>query len=472
MNIKKYIQLPIYITLLLLTQSSFAEENKETNETIDSSHFSVEQINYLKNENDENETLNSSWEQLDVDDAFYDDPYQISLFSPQHGEDSDRLLSKTTNLFFYGLGAIGTLAVLPEDITNWEDQGDRNLGERWIHNVKRGPVWDRDSVTLNYVMHPYVGVNYYMAARKSGYRQWDSFVYSTLMSTVFWEFGVEAFGEIPSIADLFVTPIMGWVYGEWAFNTEREIWDNGGTVYGNKYLGYAALVLLDPVDYVGRTINKYAGYDVIKAGTSYIKLSETDNANKKVSFEISYTFGEEGNAAEAGISGKRKATNSYSFIPSKDPISSGIVGISLGTGKLNFDSKRGHVNEHYAQASIGLYFTPSFSTRLNYASTKQMEKIVEHTAVFESFSVDGQYYFNSDSDFRPYITAGIGEEIWEEDNDTYNFQVNTGLGIHYKLNSNWALQAEAVNYYTDAESSNDQQVTGKLVYRFSVGEDK
>lgn len=470
MNIKKCSLQPLCIALSLLTTSSLAAESS-TNNLLDPNYIPTKKEDNFKNLNYQVEATNSSWEQLNASDIFYEDPYQISLFSPKNGEDSERLWSQTKSIFFYGFGAIGVLAALPKDITNWETL-DENIAKDWLDNVTEGPVWDRDDIVLNYILHPYFGGGYYQAARKSGYRQWDSFLYSALMSTAFWEYGLESFAETPSMQDLVVTPVLGWVYGEWAFNTEREIWAEGGTVLGSEYLGNISLFLLDPVDAVGRNVNRLFGTDLIKAGTSYVKLSESDNTGKKITFEINYTFGEEDNAAQEGISGNRRAVNGYSFTPSNDPVSFGIVGITLGTGQVNFDSKRGNVSEQYVQTSLGLYFSPSFSTRLNYSSTKMMKQIVKPTVIFESFSVDGQYYFNADSNFRPYITAGVGEEIWEEDNDSYNFQANAGLGIHYQLNSNWALQAEAVNYYTHEALTNDQQITGKLVYRFAAGEGK
>ncbi|TEW53273.1 DUF3943 domain-containing protein [Psychromonas sp. RZ22] len=418
---------------------------------------------------------NSAWEQFDVPDSFYDNPYQVSLFSPENGEDGERLWSQTTSIFYYGLGVVAVLAVMPEEITNWDNDDDVNLGQKWIDNVTAGPVWDRDDAVLNLVMHPYFGGVYYQAARKSGYRQWDSFLYSALMSTVFWEYGVEAFAETPSMQDLVITPVLGWVYGEWAFNTEREIWTDGGTVWGSEYLGNTALFLLDPVDSVGRNVNRLFGTDLIKAGTGYVKLSDQSSENsprndQAIMFEVNYVFGEENSPAQSGISGKRKIGEGYSFGHSNDPVSYGIIGLSLGAGYLNFDSKNGSASEAIAQTSLGLYFSRSFSARLSYSSTKMIKEIVEPTNIYESFSVDGQYYFNTKSDLRPYITAGVGEEIWEESKDRYNFQVNTGLGIHYRLNANWALQAEAVNYYTPNEGSNDQQVVGKLLYRFGDGE--
>ncbi|MEL0630857.1 DUF3943 domain-containing protein [Psychromonas aquatilis] len=418
---------------------------------------------------------NSAWEQYDVADEFYDSPYQVSLFSPKNGEDSDRLVSQTGSIFYYGLGAISVLAVLPDSVTNWESSGDQSLPSKWVENVKEGPVWDRDDVVLNYIMHPYFGGAYYQTARKSGYRQWDSFLYSTLMSTVFWEYGVEAFAETPSMQDLVVTPVLGWVYGEWAFNKEREIWSNGGTVWGREDLGNLALFLLDPIDSVGRNVNRLFGRDVIKAGTGYVKISEQSSAaripnDKQIMFEVNYIFGDEDNAAQSGISGKRKRNSGYSFANTKDPVNTGIIGISLGGGHVIFDNKRGLKSQEYGQVSLGLYFTPSFSARLNYNSTKMLQTFADRDYDYETFSVDGQYYFNTESPFRPFVTAGIGEEIWDQDKSLYNFQVNAGIGFHYKLNNKWALQVDATNYFTTDESSHDQQISGKVIYRFGEGE--
>ena len=418
---------------------------------------------------------NSAWEQFDVPESFYDTPYKVSLFSPENGEDSERLLSQTTSIFYYGLGVVSVLAVMPESITNWNDDDDVSLAQKWVDHVSEGPVWDRDDAVLNYIMHPYFGGAYYQTARKSGYRQWDSFLYSALMSSAFWEYGVEAFAEKPSMQDLVVTPVLGWVYGEWAFNTEREIWAGGGTVWGSEYLGNTALFLLDPIDSIGRNFNRLFGRDLIKAGTGYITLSDQGYDarrpnDKQVMFEINYLFGEDNSSAQSGISGKRKLGSGYSFSNSSDPVNFGIVGLSLGSGYLNYDNKRNLINEQYAQVSLGLYFSPRFSARLNYGSTKMMQAFTTPNETYEKFSVDGQYYFNTSSNLRPYITAGLGEEIWDEDDDQYNFQLNTGVGLHYRLNANWAIQADYVNYFTTHESSHDQQMTGKIVYRFGDGE--
>ncbi|WP_203249645.1 MULTISPECIES: DUF3943 domain-containing protein [Cysteiniphilum] len=68
-------------------------------------------------------------------------------------------------------------------------------------------------IRYQYIGHPYAGAIYYMAARDSGFGEFESFLYSAFISTFFWEYGVEAFAEVPSIQDLIVTPVDGWLLG-------------------------------------------------------------------------------------------------------------------------------------------------------------------------------------------------------------------------------------------------------------------
>ena len=157
-----------------------------------------------------NAPTNSHWEGLEFDPSAYDTPYKISLFNPQNGEDSQRLASQTKSMFAYGLGVAGVLALMPTSVSGW-DIGSSEPLKKWVDNVSSGPIWDRDTHDLNYITHPYFGGVYYQSARKSGYRQWDSFFYSFMMSTFYWEYGLEAFAEVPSIQDLVVTPVLGWV---------------------------------------------------------------------------------------------------------------------------------------------------------------------------------------------------------------------------------------------------------------------
>ncbi|SHI26337.1 DUF3943 domain-containing protein [Ferrimonas marina] len=412
---------------------------------------------------------NTSWEQIDREASIYDSPYKVSLFSAEHGEDKERMWSQTKSIAGYGLGVAGFLALLPSDFTNW-DKEDAQLASKWWNNVTGGPVWDRDVWYINYIGHPYFGGVYYQVARKSGYRQWDAFMYSFLMSTFYWEYGIEAFAEVPSIQDLVVTPVLGWVYGEWAFHKEREILERGGTVMGSEMLGSTSLFFLDPVDSLGRGVNRLFGKDVIKAGTGYVGMSAVEMHDGRVDEQVQLTFQYSIGAGEAspGISRHRPDYRSYSS--SGDPVDFGMVGMTIGMDYLSTDDYWGVDNGWAPSISLGIYFTRSFSARLSYNRARFNDVETGKEVTLETYTLDGQYYFNAQEKLRPYLTAGFGETMREQSLDDKAFQVHGGLGLHYRLNANWALQADWRHYHSTRLNSHDDQLGARLVYRFGKGE--
>ena len=144
--------------------------------------------------------------------------------------------------------AFGVLWVMPESVTHWdkEQMKEKGILWKWKENVKAGPVWDEDNWVLNWVTHPYCGGVYYMTARSSGFTVIESFGYSTIMSTFFWEYGIEAFAEIPSIQDLIITPVVGSVVGEGFFYAKKSILRHDKKVLQSKFLGMTSLFLIDP----------------------------------------------------------------------------------------------------------------------------------------------------------------------------------------------------------------------------------
>lgn len=152
-------------------------------------------------------------------------------------------------------GAVATLAILeslPDDATAWSRAERRQVPffRRWVNHVKAGPVWDHDKFVFNYVLHPYGGAAYYMSARSCGFNCWGSFLYGFAISTLFWEYGFEAFNEIPSVQDLVITPVVGAVMGECFYRAKRSIVSHGYELLGSPVLGYIAAFFLDPVNEV------------------------------------------------------------------------------------------------------------------------------------------------------------------------------------------------------------------------------
>ena len=105
---------------------------------------------------------------------------------------------------------------------------------------------DQDDWVLNYIMHPWFGGVYYMSARGSGFKAWESFAYAAIMSTVFWEYGTEAFVESPSTQDLILTPVFGSLVGEGFFNAKKGIMKNNKKLFNSRSLGRFTMFLMDP----------------------------------------------------------------------------------------------------------------------------------------------------------------------------------------------------------------------------------
>jgi hypothetical protein len=168
------------------------------------------------------------------------------------------------------------LECLPEDATSWNRAEIRNKApfKRWFKNVfKRGPEWDHDKFYFNYVLHPYAGAVYFMSARSCGFNMWQSLLYCTCISTIGWEFGVEAFMERPSIQDLFVTPLVGSAIGEGFYCIKRYLVHHNYSLLGSRFLGGFVAFLVDPVNEV---VGLFAGNEARKV-SKQISLTPTES---------------------------------------------------------------------------------------------------------------------------------------------------------------------------------------------------
>ncbi len=409
---------------------------------------------------------NSYWTALEINPALYGSTYSVNLFTPTNGEDGARVWSQTKSMLFYGAGVALFLAALPESATGWETETD--IFSKWVENVKAGPRWDRDNWAYNYLGHAYVGGVYYQVARKSGYRQWDSFIYTTLMSTFFWEYGIEAFAEVPSIQDLIFTPLAGWVYGEWSYQTELRIRDRNNEVAGSKILGETSLFFLDPIDSLGRGINRVVGRRWVKSGTGYFtyvpapyETSSGTDTDHTVYLNMKFPLGGSPQPYEP----QPIRYNHYD-----DPVDTGIVGISLGGGHTILDDKWGIEDGAFKKITMALYFTPRFSTRFSYAWADLEDAATGTSVEYENYSLDAQYYFNIQRKVRPYVSAGVGELMWNKSEDEKVFQLNLGLGLHWQAFKKWAVQADWKNYASTDTETYDQNFSASLIYRFGRGE--
>jgi hypothetical protein len=161
-----------------------------------------------------------------------------------------RLLKNTGVVMGASVLAFGFLYALPEESTSWhkEEMTFSSMVDQWYQNVTSGPIWDDDHALYNYVFHPYCGGVYYMGARGAGYKILPSFLYSAAMSTIFWEYGIEAFAEVPSVQDLIVTPVAGSVVGEGFFALKKNIKSNNDKLFGKRWAGITTMWLIDPLN--------------------------------------------------------------------------------------------------------------------------------------------------------------------------------------------------------------------------------
>lgn len=407
-------------------------------------------------------SADSYFRTLNLDPATYDNPYKISLFRPKNGEDGGRAWSQTKSIFAYGFVAFGILVALPEESTGWEKDSD--IFAKWVENVKDSPEWDRNDFIYNYIGHAYFGGVYYQVARKSGYRQWDSFIYTFMMSTFYWEYGVEAFAETPSLQDIVYTPIAGWIYGEWAYQTEMGIRERDNKVLGSGILGGLSLILLDPVDSAGRGVNAIFRRRLIKAGYGYFSYAPSQTVDGETDHQVYLHM-----RIPLGAAGPDEATKITVINRTDDPIDTGILGFGGGVGYTALDDRWDAQDGLYNHVSLGVYFTPRISSRLAYA-WGDLEDSAGKTKEYENYSVDTQFYFNPKGKFRPYLTGGLGRQTWDRDNKTANFQWNGGLGLHWQFFRKLSLNADWINYYSPSTKTYDQQFNTGLIYRFGRGE--
>ena len=202
---------------------------------------------------------------------------------------SNKLAKETRNVGILGLGVMGAILALPESVSHWnrKDMKLGVLGGKWKDNVRNGPVMDEDDFAINYIGHPYSGAIYYVIARHAGYSKWKSFGYSAIMSTFFWEYGLEAFAENPSIQDLILTPIIGALIGEKFYDWDKDIRANDGKLLKSKRLGSTALFLMNPAGEISKKMNKFAdNKNFIKDAKTYVVVRNEAvagvNGNKSI----------------------------------------------------------------------------------------------------------------------------------------------------------------------------------------------
>ena len=160
---------------------------------------------------------------------------------PSPGAEPPPAAAQRTDLAWMTAGfvAVQFAAVgLHHDDEAWVDEG-----HEYEDGFTQAPTWDDDSWVYNYVLHPWVGSEYYLAARNRAWTPWGSLAYSAALST-FYEFFVENLIQQPSANDLLITPLIGSLLGEARYTLKEKIRRHPSAVSAAPFW----ITLLDPLD--------------------------------------------------------------------------------------------------------------------------------------------------------------------------------------------------------------------------------
>lgn len=177
-------------------------------------------------------------------------PYWLPYSFKGRTENWKQMWDNTALLSGAFISTLVVLETLPEGSTNWSRAEMRSTPfyERWWNHVSKGPAWDHDGAVFNYLLHPYAGAVYFMSARSCGFNFWGSLLYSFVISDVFWEFGIEATMERPSVQDLIITPVIGSLIGEGFYKLKHHIAVNDYELLGSRVFGHIVAFVIDPVN--------------------------------------------------------------------------------------------------------------------------------------------------------------------------------------------------------------------------------
>lgn len=205
-------------------------------------------------------------------------------------EREQKLVRETHSLAVVGVAAFVALTLLPPELEGFEDFTWDGAGDRWKDNVTAGPEWDDDHWGYNFVLHPLWGAHTYGIARHAGFSPMESFAYSVFVSTVLWEYGIEAIEVRPSIQDLIITPVVGSLLGEFFYQKSQEIKRNGGTLWGSHFWGDVALFVMDPGGAAMDAANNLFGHDVFEDVETYVRTGRSSGGGASVEVGIRFLF--------------------------------------------------------------------------------------------------------------------------------------------------------------------------------------
>ncbi len=120
------------------------------------------------------------------------------------------------------------------------------------------PVWDSDSFSWNYFVHPIMGSFSYLAYRNKKAHWAEAFAGAALNSAIY-EYLIAGSTQQPSINDMVVTPILGSLMGEGIYQLKKQM-------LRNHHLGFIEKVVMTVSD----------PFEVIYYGFRYSKICQVN----------------------------------------------------------------------------------------------------------------------------------------------------------------------------------------------------
>lgn len=151
----------------------------------------------------------------------------------------------------------------------------------------------------------------------------------------------------------------------------------------------------------------------------------------------------------------------------EDPVDRSIITMGVSYGYYHFHDNRELDNRDTGGGALGLQFTKSFSMALRYFRTIARQD-GDYKRKFENYFVEGAWYFNTESNLRPYIVTGLGETLQEKGRLSDDTSINAGVGIKWIVAPSWAVKLDWREYYSLDEHFADQELISTLEYRFGA----
>jgi opacity protein-like surface antigen len=144
--------------------------------------------------------------------------------------------------------------------------------------------------------------------------------------------------------------------------------------------------------------------------------------------------------------------------------------IPMGT-YAHFANARHYENGGGGGLGLNYFLTPHWAAELDalYMGSRQ-EKAPKKSVNAQFYVLDGFYYFRSDQDFQPFLSAGLGVTHFNRrstDVPGTQFNINAGGGVMYYVDRAIALRLSVVNYLnTTGALRNDIGLNAGIVLVF------